>query len=468
MAGAVMAGCGALHSVTPSFNQAQSGFRSSVPDLSTKNYVAMFPVVDTPNYIAAGSDRNLWFTGKGYIAKITVLGVETYHLIGTLPLHIAAGQPGSLWFTNIDSTNHKTIGKIATSDGTITLYFFDPLSRTSDIAKGPDGNMWFTDQGRKSIGKITPAGVAKLFALPSAFTPVGIVTGPDGKVWFSAVNGSAAEVGNVTTGGVFKEFALPNGSPMPGAMTKGPDNVLYATSSAGGLIAVTTAGAITIYPTSFSANFEDGIAVGPDKQIWISPGDAADDLVEFNTHTHMFSKAAQVPVCKNGGTAAIPRGLALGPNGDMWFVTEGCAYVGEYEESLSTVGIRLTGEASINKPPYGFELGYFNGTTSRTSETVALGMGESVVFQNVDTVNTHTASFLGDATATGASWPGTFNGSSTQSPANTPIGTTGFSTGPLNPGASSLIYETGLPGFYMMGCAFHYDSNMMRTVIVVH
>jgi plastocyanin len=38
----------------------------------------------------------------------------------------------------------------------------------------------------------------------------------------------------------------------------------------------------------------------------------------------------------------------------------------------------------------------------------------------------------------------------------------------LNPGQKSLRYTTGLPGFYMFGCAFHYDGFGMRTVIIVH
>jgi hypothetical protein len=76
-------------------------------------------------------------------------------------------------------------------------------------------------------------------------------------------------------------------------------------------------------------------------------------------------------------------------------------------------------------------------------------------------------SFLGNATATHAPFPAAFNGSGTRSPAGTAIGTTNFSTGAINPGQASLVYETGLPGFYMVGCAFHYDSNHMRTVFIV-
>ena len=132
------------------------------------------------------------------------------------------------------------------------------------------------------------------------------------------------------------------------------------------------------------------------------------------------------------------------------------------------VGARLTGEHSITDSHYGFILGYFNGKISSTSQVVHLTAGTQVKFFNVDSFVPHTVSFLGKATATSAPWPKMFNGSSIRSPAGTAIGALHFSTGSLNPGQSSLIYKTGLPGFYMEGCAFHYTSNKMRTVIIVH
>ena len=131
------------------------------------------------------------------------------------------------------------------------------------------------------------------------------------------------------------------------------------------------------------------------------------------------------------------------------------------------VGLRLTGETGITDPRYGFVIGYFKGKTSTTSEVFALPAATPVRFFNVDTLRPHTASFLGNATKTMAPWPATFDGSSTKSPAGTNIGTTNFSTGPLNPGTKSVLYNTGAPGFYMIGCAFHYNTNTMRTVIIV-
>jgi len=131
------------------------------------------------------------------------------------------------------------------------------------------------------------------------------------------------------------------------------------------------------------------------------------------------------------------------------------------------VGIRLNGETPFNSPNYGRVLGYFKGKTSTISQVVKVTAAEPIFFFNVDASAPHTASFLGNATRHSAPWPSSLNGSGTQSPAGTVISTPMFSTGTLNHGAKSLKYKTGSPGFFMFGCAFHYDLDGMRTVIVV-
>ncbi|HEY7992860.1 MAG TPA: hypothetical protein VID24_01460 [Candidatus Eremiobacteraceae bacterium] len=136
--------------------------------------------------------------------------------------------------------------------------------------------------------------------------------------------------------------------------------------------------------------------------------------------------------------------------------------------TVAKVGARLSGEAPFMSPKYGRVLGYFKGKTSTTSEVVTLPASTPVRFFNVDTTLPHTASFLGNATQSMAPWPPSFNGSATKSAAGTAIGTPNFSTGTLNPGAHSVLYNTGMPGFYMIGCAFHYNTYGFRTVIIVH
>jgi plastocyanin len=122
---------------------------------------------------------------------------------------------------------------------------------------------------------------------------------------------------------------------------------------------------------------------------------------------------------------------------------------------------------SFNDPTYGFILGYFNGTKSTQTHVVVLTAGDPVQFKNVDASVPHTVAFLGDASSSGAPWPPSFNGGTKISPVGTFIGKTGFTTGSLLPGKKSKIYNAGMPGFYMIGCQFHYDSNMMRDVVIV-
>jgi len=166
-----------------------------------------------------------------------------------------------------------------------------------------------------------------------------------------------------------------------------------------------------------------------------------------------------------GGRSAMPASVANDPIMTVPIGSESAdTFTGK------TVGVRLTGEKGFTSTTYGFVIGYFNGFTSTTSQIVSARAGVQIIFKNVDPLFVkvpHTVSFLGKATATHAPWPSSFNGSATRSPAGTVISKVGFSTGPIYPGHVSLIYNTGVPGFYMVGCAFHYNSNHMRTVIIV-
>ncbi|MBV9646351.1 MAG: hypothetical protein JO043_02695 [Candidatus Eremiobacteraeota bacterium] len=182
--------------------------------------------------------------------------------------------------------------------------------------------------------------------------------------------------------------------------------------------------------------------------------------------TFTLAAAALLAGC-SGQSATMPAASspqmaapAMIPMTDHGFVTDALA------AGTLKVGIRLSGEQPKTDKRYGKVLGYFKGKTSKVSQVITLTANTNVQFFNVDSF-AHTASFLGDATNKSAPWPSSFNGSATQSSAGTPIGTTNFSTGPLNGGKASLVYTTGSPGFYMFGCAFHYDSFGMRTVIIV-
>ena len=67
---------------------------------------------------------------------------------------------------------------------TVTSFTGTGISTPQQIAVGPDGALWFTNEGTKSIGRITTAGVLSNFTDPSISYPRGITTGPDGNLWF--------------------------------------------------------------------------------------------------------------------------------------------------------------------------------------------------------------------------------------------------------------------------------------------
>ena len=80
-------------------------------------------------------------------------------------------------------------------------------SGPSGIVAGPDGNLWFTENQRNQIGRITPAGVITEFPIPTqGGSPRGIAVGSDGSLWFTE---SGNKIGRITTTGVITEFTIP-------------------------------------------------------------------------------------------------------------------------------------------------------------------------------------------------------------------------------------------------------------------
>lgn len=457
----LLAGCSASHTASSiSVLPGAPSLTSQGVDpfnLNTKNVIHRYVLPNPasgPTYLATGSDKNEWFTEDAYpvIGRITPSGVITEFPIpsGHSGLNITAGASGTLWFTE-----GGAIGKITTAGHVHEFPLPSGDAAEGGIARGPDGNIWYTDYFTNSIGKMTPSGTVTEYLIPtSQAEPVEITAGPDGNLWFTEETYSAHSVGKITPGGTITEYGT---GLETFAIAAGPDGNLYATS-AGNVVEITTAGVVTTFP-GCSGGID--IVLGPDKQMWMSGCSFATEyLQEFNPKTQTFSAAINP-------TGTPLWGLDVGGDGDVGIADNGDSSILVYEEKITTIGIRLNGELSFTDPNYGFELGYAVGTTSTQTQTLSLSMGESVQFKNVDTIP-HSAAFLGNATSNSAPWPGSFNGSTTKSPAGTAIGTTGWATGSLNPNKTSPIYETGLPGFYMIGCQYHYNTNEMRTVIVVH
>ncbi len=115
-----------------------------------------------------------------------------------------------------------------------------------DIAAGPDGALWFTENEGNKIGRITTAGVIAEFPIPGVSQRTGIAAGPDGSLWFTEAE--ANNIGRITTAGVISEFPLPMLNRQPTGITAGPDGNMWFTSLYGGVGRITPAGTITLFP----------------------------------------------------------------------------------------------------------------------------------------------------------------------------------------------------------------------------
>jgi virginiamycin B lyase len=294
------------------------------------------PTPVSPFGITKGPDGNMWFTDydADAIGRITPDGTITEFSAGITrptfptsfdsarvsPREIVTGSDGNLWFTE---QNADRIGRI-TPDGTISefgagitpspnqsLPRHDPYVKAEPwaITKGPDGNVWFTEDQANRIGRITPDGTITEFPIePPIFDadgdyryvgPDAITTGPDGNLWYTATFGGppmegtntlakgAGAIGRITPKGTVTQFSdgITQGDPFFDSsdgtqhpvyaevqgLAKGPDGNLWFMET-NGMARITPSGTITEFDVK-GLNTQDNLAMitaGPHGTLWFA------------------------------------------------------------------------------------------------------------------------------------------------------------------------------------------------------
>ncbi len=243
---------------------------------------------------------------------------------------IARGADGNLWFTE----SAGRIGRITTA-GVITEFSAGLSFRPGSIALGPDGNMWFTERAGAKVGKITPAGVITEFSqgISAGARIFGITSGPDGNLWYSACG--TQKIGRITTSGVVTEFAagIPAGA-CPSGITQGPDGNIWFADQQKRIGRITTAGVVTMFTAGLPTDTNGGpvfITAGPDGNLWftITNGSRVGRITPAGVIT-VFS----VP----GGADPNPWQIVTGSDGNLW-VTNYYGSQGRLVWKLTTSGV---------------------------------------------------------------------------------------------------------------------------------
>ena len=229
------------------------------------------------------------------------------------PSGIARGADGNVWFTDLGASDR--IGRV-TAAGEITMFTagLTPNSGPTNITPGPDGNLWFTEAARAAIGRITPAGVISEFTagITPGSEPHDIVAAPDGNLWFTERSG---RIGRITPQGVVTEFSagMPAGA-RPHGITVGADGNLWFTdaSATAAIGQATISGTITIFDAAVPAGAAPyDIAPGADGNLWFT--------LPTQDKVGRITPGGAVTLFGGMRANAEPMGMALGPDGRVWF-----------------------------------------------------------------------------------------------------------------------------------------------------
>lgn len=119
----------------------------------------------------------------------------------------------------------------------------------------------------------------------------------------------------------------------------------------------------------------------------------------------------------------------------------------------TTIDVSLT-QFAPTQTPYGQSGGYSPPITT-------VSVGTQIHFVNVDSF-AHTATEIPGATTFPSGSP--FNASALAQKGSTLSG--GFTSGALQPNASSQTITADQPGTYLFGCFFHYGAPMRAAIVV--
>jgi streptogramin lyase len=298
--------------------------------------------VPNPVTITADTHGNIWAADLypslvSGVSKITMGQRVTTYALSIAPTDVAGGPDGNVWATSYSS---GVIAKV-TPNGIETDYSVDPHAgaSTTSITAGPDGAMWFTIAGDSAneLGRITTTGVSTLYSAPDVEPPDvdgPIITGPDGNLWFG-LNHDAPNVYSVTPrGGLAGSYVIPGSAADVIQLASGPDGAVWVAAAAE-LGRITTAGVVSSFAVPGTAGHvcACGIAAGIDGNMWMTyedeNGPPHGALITFDPTTSLFGSPITSPV-------GIGK-MLLGPDKNFWFGAGNGYQVSTYVNLVMTV-----------------------------------------------------------------------------------------------------------------------------------
>jgi virginiamycin B lyase len=286
-----------------------------------------------PQWIAAGSDGNMWFTEfpGNTVAKITPAGVVTecpaIPTAASNPQGIIGASDDNLWFTEFAGSKITRVTTACVYTENATLFAGDGPELLTDRG---DGNIWFTGFTGNHVGfQGITSGVSGETTVPTPNShPYGIAPAPDLNLYFT--ENAVDQLGRIPMlFGAITEVPLPAGS-APAQIVRGPAT---ETSCGGGpcmwftefgtsrVARLNPAGwpapGIEEFPTSTASSNPLGIAAGKDSALWFTES-GLDRLGRVSLNGSVSEYIPSPPLTGLGA-----KGVAVAPDGSIWIAAPG-------------------------------------------------------------------------------------------------------------------------------------------------
>ena len=239
--------------------------KAYVEQIEESGSLVSFPVGPYVSDVVRGPG-GIWFSREGYVGRIGPGGHVEQFPVATSQIYslsIASGAGGYMWLTKSGAGSHDAIQRISRNGAVKAFRLPHKESGPSQITRGTDGAMWFTEYFGERIGRITSTG--KITEFPIGVQPFGgIAAGPEGDLWFGTFGGigrlspSSGKVTLFWRGGVGE-----------GPVIAGPDGRIWFSERYGKIGRITPGGRFSQIRLPGRRNGRvNGLAVAPDGSVW--------------------------------------------------------------------------------------------------------------------------------------------------------------------------------------------------------
>jgi len=214
-----------------------------------------------------------------------------------------------------------------------------------DVAVGPDGMLWFTEQRADAIGSLDPKnGVFREIAVAPESSPHGLAVGRDGVVWFTAnAKGYIGELHPAT--GEIIEHTLPDARAKdPHTIVFAPDGSLWFTVEKSGFVGKLDpkSGEFALRPLLRSGADPYGIVFGKDGDAYVCEF-GTNQIAQISRRGMFVHEYALAP-------GARPRRVAAAPDGALYYTDFARGRLGRLDPATGASQEWLTPDGASSAP----------------------------------------------------------------------------------------------------------------------